>query len=342
MLGHQPDSRDRYRDWVTISARPSIEAMPIDTGRCSVASAQREEPLAGTAPTARRWVLIEHSGPWARQPLDTPPLGGQFATRLEATMRDHGARLLLIRRPGRQPNESEPRLWRVVDVVTGHAISGLWQTDRDLEAVIPAIPAVSGPLADPAQPMLLVCTHGVRDACCAIKGRPIVGMLARVHGDEVWECSHLNGHRFAGTALSLPDGACFGRLDQADAVRVIADHRAGRVDAHKLRGLSGLEPAEQAAHVWALAQLAAKHPDAPRSVDDVEIRSASEERDGHRLIELAGADDSSTSVWVDVQRTELAPHPLSCGKPGEAATSHTVLGVATPTPGVTTPSPPTA
>ena len=298
--------------------------MALDTGRCSLASLERAEQLAGTAPTARRWVLIEHSGPWARQPLDTPPLAGQFASRLETAMTDNGARLLLIRRPGRQPADSEPRLWRIVDVVTGHAISGLWNTDRDLEAVIPAVQAVSGPLADPADPMLLVCTHGVRDACCAIKGRPIVGMLARAFGDEVGECSHLNGHRFAGTALSLPDGACYGRLGQAEAVRVFTDHRAGRVDATKLRGLTELDPAEQAAHVWGLDQLSNDHPEAPRTVDDVEIRSAGEERDGRTLVEVIGVDPGDTSAWVEVQREELPEAPLSCGKASEPALSFVV------------------
>jgi hypothetical protein len=55
--------------------------------------------------------------------------------------------------------------------------------------------------------MVLVCTHGVRDACCAIKGRPIAGAVAKALASsdvEVLECSHLNGHRFAGTALTLP------------------------------------------------------------------------------------------------------------------------------------------
>lgn len=297
--------------------------MPLDTGRCSVASLEREEPLAGTAPTARRWVLIEHSGPWARKPLDTPPLSGHFAAKLEAAMADHSARVLLIRRTGRQPAESEARLWRVVDVVTGHAVSGMWNTERDLEAIIPALPAVSGPLADPVDPMILVCTHGVRDACCAIKGRPIAGMLARAFGDEVWECSHLNGHRFAGTALVLPDGTCYGRLDQTDAVRILTAHRAGRIDATHLRGVTALEPAEQAAQAWALAHLTATDPDASRTVDTVTIGSAEETSPDHWTIGIVGAGDAAPDT-VEVMRQENPPSPLSCGKGPDSSVSFTV------------------
>ena len=41
--------------------------------------------------------------------------------------------------------------------------------------------------------MVLVCTHGTRDACCAVRGRPIVAALARALPEQVWECTHLGG-----------------------------------------------------------------------------------------------------------------------------------------------------
>ena len=42
----------------------------------------------------------------------------------------------------------------------------------------------------------------------------VTAALARVFPDEVWECTHLGGHRFAPTALVLPTGYSYGRLDQ--------------------------------------------------------------------------------------------------------------------------------
>lgn len=123
--------------------------MPLDTGRCSVGSSQRDEPLAGTAPVARRWVLVEHAGPWAKQPLDTPPFAGALGQRLDLALTHHNARLLLIRRTGRQLEESEARLWRVVDTQTGDSITGTWLTERDLDEVITALADVNGPFAEP-------------------------------------------------------------------------------------------------------------------------------------------------------------------------------------------------
>ena len=39
--------------------------------------------MLGSAPVARRWLLIEHPGPWARKHLDTPPFAGPVARAIE-------------------------------------------------------------------------------------------------------------------------------------------------------------------------------------------------------------------------------------------------------------------
>jgi hypothetical protein len=305
--------------------------MSPDVGRCSVASMLRDEPLAGTAPVARRWVLIEHPGPWARLPLDTPPFAGALGARFEEALTRHNASLLLLRRSGRQPEDIDARLWRVVDTQTGDSITGTWLGERDLEGVLTALATINGPFAEPCPPMVLVCTHGVRDACCAIKGRPIAGILGRSLDNEVWECSHLAGHRFAGTALVLPEGACYGRLDQSDAVKVIKAHQAGAIVADRLRGVTRLPAAAQAAHVWGLAELARRDPAAPRSVDSIEIGTVEETAD-RALCEVHGIDGRDGAARVEVVRTEQPAVPLSCGKPATVAVGHVVSAVGAITP----------
>lgn len=302
--------------------------MAPDSDRCSVASALREEPLPGTAPTARRWLLIEHPGPWAKQPLDTAPLAGPVAERIETALAHNLAKLLLVRRIGRQPADHEAKTWRVVDIESGQSIVGSWRNVTDLDAAINALSTVGGPFGEPAPDLILVCTHGVRDACCAIKGRPVAGMVNKAFEGEVWECSHLNGHRFAGTALVLPSGACYGRLDQSNAVKVFTGDREGQVDPGHLRGLTSLSPAAQAAHVWGLAEVKAATPDAPRALGDIQIATISDPVDGRCTVEVVGLGESSR--WVEVTAEQLPPHPLSCGKPGEVATAYRVAEVVTP------------
>ena len=202
--------------------------------------------MLGSAPVARRWLLIEHPGPWAKNHLDTSPLAGPVAAAVEAGCAELQGRSLLVRRHGRRP-PGEARAWYAVDTAHGTWVTGTWRTSEDL---LTAVAAMGAPLSQSeslAEPMLLVCTHGTRDACCALRGRPITAALARVWPDEVWECTHLGGHRFSGTFLSMPDGTCFGGVDMAGAVEVVRSHRAGSVATKHLRGITRFSPAVQAA-----------------------------------------------------------------------------------------------
>src|SRR5690625_5234421 len=64
------------------------------------------------------------------------------------------------------------------------------------------------------KPVLLVCTHGKRDVCCAVKGRPLAAELSEHFGEGlVWEASHMKGHRFAAVSLLMSWAYSFGRLN---------------------------------------------------------------------------------------------------------------------------------
>ena len=225
---------------------------PTDLSRCSVASLLRGDPQAGTAPVASRWLLVEHQGPWAKKPMDTEPLPARSGPRSRPAPRRSGARCCSCAGPAVARPGAEERHWFAVDTVRRTWVRGTWRTQADLLDAARALGTALSASQEDAEPMVLVCTHGVRDTCCAVRGRPIVTTLARALPDQVWECTHLGGHRFAGTLLSLPDGACFGRLDPVSAVEVVRAHLQGRTDPAHLRGTTRWEPAVQAALVAAL------------------------------------------------------------------------------------------
>lgn len=277
-----------------------------DLSRCSAASRHRGDPQAGTAPVASRWLLIEHQGPWAKKPMDTEPLLGPVGAEVERTCAAFGGRVLLVRRPGRRGPGEDPRSWCAVDTVRRTRVRGTWRTAEDLLAAAHALGSPLSASDEDADPMVLVCTHATRDACCAVRGRPIVATLAKVLPDEVWECTHLGGHRFAGTLLSLPDGACFGRLDPDTAVAVVTAHRAGRTQAEHLRGTTRWDPPVQAALVAALRAFG------PASVDDAVPGTVDVDGDRTR-VEVLGRGPLPTRVVVDVVTEALPDAPLSCG-----------------------------
>ncbi len=286
--------------------------MTADQPLCSTAARLRAEPLAGSAPVARRWLLIEHPGPWARDPVATPPLAGLLGERLAAAARAADGRILLIRRAARRPQGR--RAWYAVDIASGRWVTGTWEAPEDLAQAAVAVGEPLSRSTERADPLLLVCTHGTRDTCCAVRGRPIATALSALWPDEVWECTHLGGHRFSGTLLSLPDGACYGGLDADTAAGVVGDHRAGRVRAAHLRGMTAWPPAVQAAQAWALDRFG------PAALGSVGIGSVEEIGDGVTRVEVLGRGAVPALSRLTVTRDVLPPTPLSCGAaPGEHA-----------------------
>ena len=279
---------------------------PTDPSRCSVASLLRGDPQAGTAPVASRWLLVEHQGPWAKKPMDTEPLAGPVGAEVEARAASFGGKVLLVRRPGRRAPGAEERHWFAVDTVRRTWVRGTWRTQADLLDAARALGTALTASQEDAEPMVLVCTHGVRDACCAVRGRPIVTTLARALPEQMWECTHLGGHRFAGTLLSLPDGACFGRLDPESAVEVVRAPPQRRTDPAHLRGSTRWEPAVQAALVAALES------GGPASADDA-VPGTVEVEGNRTTVEVLGRGPLPERLVVDVVTEALPDAALSCG-----------------------------
>ena len=60
--------------------------------------------------------------------------------------------------------------------------------------------------------VFLVCTHGSRDACCGSLGPRLAQALRGAGHQQVWEVSHIGGHRFAPTLWHLPSWRVYGRV----------------------------------------------------------------------------------------------------------------------------------
>lgn len=230
------------------AAAPLDRRSPSSPGyaaRCADTARAREDPPLGTAPLTRRWLLIEHPGPWRAEAFGGAELPDRVRGRLTAAARAARARVLLIRRPGRG-HSRHSRAWAVSQGGSG-TVWGRWREPADLHAAAEVLEHSWTDLDSDPRPVLLVCTHGVHDACCAIRGRGVAAGLAEHWPEETWECSHLGGCRFAANVIVLPDGVYYGNLDPAQAVQVVEEHRAGRVVAGYLRGPARYPPVAQTA-----------------------------------------------------------------------------------------------
>lgn len=199
--------------------------------RCSALAEELEEPMIGSVDQRVRWLLVEDRSAWGEKAV-RDVLGAE----LEGAAKARGMRLLLVRRREGDPSADAVRRAFLVDTQAGRmavrSITDLGELASLLDARLEEFGA---PLTDP---ILLVCTNGKRDACCALRGRALVTALAADHAERTWECSHLGGHRFAGNLVCLPDGIVYGRVGASDGPRLADAYLDGRLDPSWLRGRS--------------------------------------------------------------------------------------------------------
>ncbi|GGN72304.1 sucrase ferredoxin [Streptomyces albiflavescens] len=285
---------------------------------CTTASRHLDEPLAGTAATARTWLLIEQPGPWGAKALTSSHLDPVLGRALEAAAEGTGVRIALIRRPGRHADCGTPSERQVYAAHTTPGNAWLHSaTTSDPEQALNLDFAALG-MGDPhtfdtalqgrphiGGPLALVCTNGKRDRCCALLGRPLAAQLAASGVEGTWEVTHLGGHRFSPTLLVLPYGYAYGRAEAHAVKEILQGVQEGRVITEGCRGSSAWERPGQAAE---LAVRTATGEHAADALTVVRTDGAAPRWE----VTVAHADGRLWRVIV-ARGASLPPRPESCG-----------------------------
>ncbi|MDY6051942.1 MAG: sucrase ferredoxin [Rothia sp. (in: high G+C Gram-positive bacteria)] len=316
---------------------PTTPTLPL--GSCSLPI---DENLPGTAAGESRWVLLEHPGGWGRDILDGTAFGPELSAALKEKMAQVGARLLLMRQPGRAGQKNKDaasrRAFLAVTGGRGFAEATLYSFEIPGAESLLTLPLdepdnIPGAVVS-GETLTLICTHAKRDRCCAVRGRPLASFLAEHLADgSIWECSHTGGHRFAPVALSLPTGYTYGRLTVEQALTLTRSAQEGRVEVAGLRGRSCYCPIEQVAEVAVRTLLQ----EAGEQAGPSDLSPTGVNLNELSLGELAATDTNQQTArithrdgrsWlVTARRTELAPRPASCGKDAGPAFSWEVTSL---------------
>ena len=299
-------------------------------GLCSTFCRDLREPLAGTAVVAAGWVVVEQPGPWGAKAATQSHLDPEFGGDFDDACKKVDVRFGLIRSPGRHADAiAQSRHVFVASTAPGRTwlLSGcvsdpteLEQLDLDAvsrgdqDAVLASLPD----LAPIDGPVVLVCTNGKRDECCALLGRPLVSELAEIAPGRVWEANHLGGHRFAPTATFLPAGTMHGQLTVETATAVLDAAGRGEIVLTGLRGRSTWTKRGQA------AEIAVR-----RLIGELALDALSVVGEDLEAVAVRHVDGRSWTVPVTSAPAD-PPRPESCGKEPFAMS---ILHAGTPEPG---------
>jgi hypothetical protein len=294
---------------------------------CSALSSESGEPLTATASRVDHWLLVEHQGAWGRDPLDTRTLSPELVAHLRTQVAalPH-ARLLLVKRPRRHAQAaaraffamSRPGQERLLELE-------FEQSDDLLDIDVGAEIAGVGRATLSEEPLWIVCTHGKRDRCCALHGRPLYDALRLEAGSAgVWQSTHVGGDRFAGNVVVLPHGLYYGRVGSHEVAGLVAAHAGGRIDLPRYRGRSAWPFAVQA------AEHALRQAEGLAGIADLEFVRNGRGDNGERCVSFRTPDRAVHELRVSESLAEDATY-LTCdsAEPRRArrwrVTAHDVL-----------------
>ena len=228
------------------------ESLDIDYRCAPWTAAQGFDPI-GSAAEFDRLVTVEVPQPWPRAVEDMEWIASvdrPKGTRMQAVVADAG-------RP-----DGSVLLTRWERGRTG--LAGIdWSVPaRDVPAALAVLVSGADPVGHPlggtvtdAPEEVLVCGHGARDRCCGGPGtRLSIESRAALPELRVRRTSHLGGHRFAPTALTLPDGRMWAHLDPEVVVGIARRTMAGHEARRHYRGNVGLDAWAQVVEGAVLAE----------------------------------------------------------------------------------------
>jgi hypothetical protein len=282
--------------------------------QCAAAARARDEPLFATASQVRRWLLVEVRGAWGRDAIADTDLARYAPVSWRRRLREQQIRVIVIRR---DLDRSAQRVLETFYVDSGQLTTrgrGWRHPVATLHAAVDATadlpPGDLDGWMPHSDPIVLVCTNGRHDMCCATYGRPLMRALRDTdRSDAVWECSHVGGDRFAGNLVILPEGLYFGRCDAESARLVLDAYERGEIHLENYRGRSVLGFHQQAVDYFVRSELGLTAIDAVAAIRRVD------ESSGRFSVDVS-TDGALRTVRATVARDEsAAAEPITCTGP---------------------------
>jgi hypothetical protein len=189
--------------------------------KCSTNSRHNQEQWVGSASPAQVWIALSHPKPWGASALASIAIGDQNRKHLTTIFSIYAdSRIQIIT----QNNSSEIVLFFAVAFEHDQRLYRIplanYDCIRDLnwQDIIDNKPAYQKYISP--TPIYLICTNDQHDPCCGKWGQALFDQSQST--ENLWQCSHLGGDRFAANVVSLPAGNYYRQVD-SDALKSIIE-----------------------------------------------------------------------------------------------------------------------
>lgn len=199
----------------------------MNTFFCADNSRQTGEDVIGSATNYETYILVECSTPWTSEAFNSKWVPENLRILVEEVKRANlPIRFLLIANDITHKIDYTTLLIYQKKTGLSHGYNKRefkLETIQQVAAVVKKILCNRMPeyeIETNVSRDILVCTHGSHDKCCAKYGNPFYFHSTSTISDlnlqhiRLWKSSHFGGHRFAPTAIDLPEGRYYGLLDQ--------------------------------------------------------------------------------------------------------------------------------
>jgi hypothetical protein len=210
--------------------------LATDLVRCSDFARANQIDPGGTALAPDVLIVVEVPEPWPKPAGKHPQL-----VQLVAEALDHPEQVRLL---AAVPHDLEaPRVIALRRTAGGMTRAELPVGDDPsaaMQSVLRAETPVWVGCGDDAPRTMLVCTQGSHDECCGTDGAVFAKWVEEQRPDvELFRVSHTGGHRFAPTAMTLPDGRMWAYLTPELADGILDRSMEPAELAHHCRGWWG-------------------------------------------------------------------------------------------------------
>ncbi len=204
---------------------------------CANLSRQLGEDIIGSAPSYQTYIMVECPYPWAENAFKSQGVP-QNLRELVAEVKEANLSIRFLLTLPPQPDPENQTRVLIFQKQSGLAVGYKKQAIK-VSNITDVAPLLNKYLTSEGLQIegkasrirdFFVCTHGSHDKCCSRYGYPFfrqgVAMVEKLGLEDVgfWQVSHIGGHRFAPTLISLPDGRYYGALDQ-ESLQAILLHQ---------------------------------------------------------------------------------------------------------------------